>query len=78
MHPLLPSGASKAIVSGSHQSKLMARMEAGVPGPILAHVLGRVEEGCDPEAGAATTLRECGGRARQRMPLMWERSGAGE
>lgn len=39
----------------------MARMEAGVPGPSLVHVLGRAEVECDPEAGAATTLRECSG-----------------
>lgn len=40
----------------------MARMEDGVPGPTLAHVLGPVEVGCDPEAGVATTLRECCGQ----------------
>lgn len=40
----------------------MARMGDGVPGPTLARVLGPVEVGCDPEAGAATTLRECCGQ----------------
>lgn len=63
---LHPSGASKAIASGSHQSRLMARMEAGVPGPTLARVPGRAGVGCDPEAGAATTLRECCGLGRGR------------
>lgn len=47
----------------------MARMEAGVPGPSLVHVLGRAEVECDPEAGAATTLRECSGlRCRAKEP----------
>lgn len=61
---LHPSGASKAIVSGSHQSRLTARTEAGAPGPTSAHVLGHAEVGCGPEAGAATTLRECCGLGR--------------
>lgn len=34
-------------------------MEAGAPGPSLGHVRGHVGAGCDPAAGAATTLREC-------------------
>lgn len=59
--PLHPSGASKVTASGSRRSRLTARTEAGVPGPSLARVLGHVEVECDPEAGAVTILRECGG-----------------
>lgn len=53
----------------------MARMEAGVPGPSLVHVPGHVEVECDPEAGAATTLRECSGLrwAGQRIPPIQRR-----
>lgn len=40
---LHPSGASKVTASGSCLSRLMAKMEAGVPGPSLAHVLGLAE-----------------------------------
>lgn len=45
----------------------MARMEAGVPGPTLARVLGHAEVGYDPEAGAVTTLRECCSLGRDRQ-----------
>lgn len=55
-------------------------MEAGVPGPSLVHVLGPAEVECDPEAGAATTLRECSGLrwAGQKNLLPDERHSQGE
>lgn len=59
-HPLLfPSGASKVTASGSRQSRCMAKMEAGAPGPISGHVHGHVEVEFDPVAGAVTIPREC-------------------
>ena len=59
-HPLLhPSGASKVTASGSHRSRLMARMEAGAPGPSSGRVHGPVGAGFDPVAGAVTIPREC-------------------
>lgn len=79
MGPLFyPSGASRVTVSGSHRSKLTARMEAGVPGPSLVHVLGRAEVECDPEAGAATTLRECSGLRWAGQKIPDERHSEGE
>ena len=59
-HPLLhPSGASKVTASGSHRSRLTARMEAGAPGPSSGRVHGPVGAGFDPVAGAVTIPREC-------------------
>lgn len=59
-HPLLhPSGASKVTASGSRRSRLMARMEAGAPGPSSGRVHGPVGAGFDPVAGAVTIPREC-------------------
>lgn len=53
--PLLrPSGASKVTASGSHQSRLTARMAAGAPGPTSGHVRGHAGAECDPVAGAVT------------------------
>uniref|UniRef100_A0A8D0V137 ADAM metallopeptidase with thrombospondin type 1 motif 14 n=1 Tax=Sus scrofa TaxID=9823 RepID=A0A8D0V137_PIG len=48
------SGASKVTASGSRQSRCMAKMEAGAPGPISGHVHGHVEVEFDPVAGAVT------------------------
>lgn len=53
-------------------------MEAGVPGPSLVRVLGRAEVECDPEAGAATTLRECSGPRWAGPKIPDERHSEGE
>ena len=59
-HSLLhPSGASKVTASGSRRSRLMARTEAGAPGPSSGRVHGPVGAGFDPVAGAVTIPREC-------------------
>lgn len=53
--PLLhPSGASKVTASGSHQSRLTARMAAGAPGATSGHVHGHAGVECDPGAGTVT------------------------
>ena len=71
--PLLhPSGASKVTVSGSHQSRLTARMVAGAPGPTLGRVQGPVGVECDPGADTVTIPCEYAwlGRAQQGPPLL--------